>query len=369
MDLNFAYDNLDQLLNKPVPPPQEAPAPAPAPSMYEKMVCSSRNNYVPGEDYNKCVLESSQACIEFNRFFLMNETLKNLTYNDGIIYFDINRLHEVEIELQELIQTNVETSSPNRTTYLVNDFYRFNPSAEMVSFINGSKEIKDSLEAKKKEFEKGIKELIEALGIRSVQDPNVAFIKAHFSRLGTVSFDLPPSADTPFSIISELVWRKLLFSSVINLDKLGFGPHTFPNPIIPFQLVFELYFRRRCGKNHPFFYKLCNMLKITSYYPEFYSILGVIWVSNQFFKVDRQTFGKTINNNSSNSALFNNSGMFIQHGFTEVQEQSLCNIDPKYLTDVDFNKVRILVDTKGAFTKFYIPQFSEYSFNKDGKQY
>lgn len=369
MNPNFAYDNLEQLLNKPsTHRAHRAPAARTARAPERRKQCTKKL-YMNSDDYNKYIMSSSCACIDFNRFFMMSDTIKNISYNDGFLYFDFNRLREAELELQSLIQGSHGKGGAGMSCPASRTF-KFLPSAPPRGDGQDDDARKESITQKKAELFRAVSDLLRRNGITSADNPNAEFIKMHFSRLGTVVFD-PPSDDEPIDqVIAELVWRKLLFSSIINLNKLGFTPHTFPNPIIPFQLVFELYFRRRCSKRHPFFNKLANMLRITNYFPEFYSILGVIWVNGHYFKVNRNIFGKTINNNSSNSALFNNSGIFIQHGFTEVPEATVrAAVDVGDIDDVDFNKVRVLTDTKENFSRFFIPEFSDYPFNKNCKLY
>ena len=112
------------------------------------------------------------------------------------------------------------------------------------------------------------------------------------------------------------------------------------------------------------------MLKITSYYPEFYSILGIIWVNKYCFKVNINTFGKAVNNSKSNSSLFNNSGMFAQYKFIELTKSDIDSHFPEELiSDVDFTKVRILTDSRGTFSKYSEPDFNDYTFDRNSKLY
>lgn len=294
-------------------------------------------------------------------FFEKVPEILNFSFDDGVLTFNIDQIFMTEMELKVMYSdTNSKKTHKGEPLTL----------PPLPPCKNILQNIKVDFAEKKEEFKHLVELLLKHYNITSTQEPLLESLKIHFSRLGSIVYDLPEENQPVFDLTFNLIWRKMLFSSLINIKKINFRPHCFRKPVVSFQSIFEFYFKRKCSKSHLFIYKLYNMLKITSYYPEFYSILGIIWVNKYCFKVNINTFGKAVNNSKSNSSLFNNSGMFAQYKFIELTKSDIDSHFPEELiSDVDFTKVRILTDSRGTFSKYSEPDFNDYTFDRNSKLY
>ena len=140
---------------------------------------------------------------------------------------------------------------------------------------------------------------------------------------------------------------------VFEPQSLHFYPTTYwtMTPMTFGDLVTK-FFRRKNNSNCRFPHKLYNALLIVDAAPEMYHLIGVRWVGSGVFEVDKYVFGRLLGIQTFDGGLFHGQGNFPSHGFQEVggsQASELCpGLD---LTEVDFDRVRLMRHTNGLFVK------------------
>lgn len=105
--------------------------------------------------------------------------------------------------------------------------------------------------------------------------------------------------------------------------------------------IVDQYFKRRSSKKMPFHYKLYNALQITTQHPELVPVFGAQWVTDTVFKIYRLPFANLLGVGSINGALFNKQGSLPTHGFLTVFPQTVYGINPRMISDVDNDSVRM----------------------------
>lgn len=111
------------------------------------------------------------------------------------------------------------------------------------------------------------------------------------------------------------------------------------------------YFRRRCAEQCRFQHKLFNALRITDDDPFYYEFLGVQWVDDSAFKVDKRVFGRLVGLKSPD-CLFHQQGYFPANGFVALSERSARKrFRIEELEDIDFENVLLVVHQRNAFRR------------------
>ncbi|OHT01484.1 hypothetical protein TRFO_31668 [Tritrichomonas foetus] len=141
---------------------------------------------------------------------------------------------------------------------------------------------------------------------------------------------------------------------VLNPARLGFIPSTmWSNDTISFGYLASTFFRRRNSATSKFPHKLYNALKLSECYPDFIKHLGIQWVTNDVFRVDRVAFARLLGVKSIEGGLFHQQGNFPSHGFVELSYQESEKISMEHgLGHADLSQVRFLKSYQGNFTKF-----------------
>jgi hypothetical protein len=95
---------------------------------------------------------------------------------------------------------------------------------------------------------------------------------------------------------------------------------------------------------------LYNALALVESDPLFYHFVGVKWISDQVFKVDKLIFGRLLGITAIDGSLFHRQGNFPSHGFIEVASGDVDSMEKSCdLTDVDQDRVRLLFNTTKSF--------------------
>ena len=139
----------------------------------------------------------------------------------------------------------------------------------------------------------------------------------------------------------------------VSPQALGFLPSNYwLNLDSTFGDLVTKFFQRKNNANCRFPHKLYNALSIVEQNPNMYNLLGVKWVTDKVFKVDKLLFGRVLGISSIDGGLFHQQGNFPSHGFCEVTGQELEQLKANYdLSDVDQDRVRLLHHPGNLFSK------------------
>lgn len=141
----------------------------------------------------------------------------------------------------------------------------------------------------------------------------------------------------------------------VSPQALGFLPSNYwLNLDSTFGDLVTKFFQRKNNANCRFPHKLYNALAIVDQDPKMYNLLGVKWITNDIFKVDKLIFGRVLGISSIDGGLFHRQGNFPSHGFREVSSTELAELKNKYgaeLADVDQERIRLLYHESKMFTK------------------
>lgn len=152
---------------------------------------------------------------------------------------------------------------------------------------------------------------------------------------------------------SNAAYRALLSdpTAVFSPQALGFLPSNYwINLDNTFGDLVTKFFQRKNNANCRFPHKLYNALAIVDANPDMYNYLGVRWVTDKLFKVDKLLFGRVLGISSIDGGLFHHQGNFPSHGFAEVSADELEQLKTQYsLPDVDMDRVRLMYHRAGMF--------------------
>lgn len=165
---------------------------------------------------------------------------------------------------------------------------------------------------------------------------------------------LPPelNIDGPSS---NTVYQSSLLDNNLTLSPqaLGFLPSSYWLALdTTFGDLVTKFFQRKNNANCRFPHKLYNALAIVEKYEKLFNILGVKWITDTVFKVDKYIFGRLLGISSIDGGLFHRQGNFPSHGFTEVTSNELQALREKFnLKDVDQDRIRLLHHPLGRFSR------------------
>lgn len=156
--------------------------------------------------------------------------------------------------------------------------------------------------------------------------------------------------------ISSMTFDEVCENSniVVNPRRAGFIPYSlWPNENISFGFLTSTFFRKRNMANSKFPHKLYNALKISEIYPDFINHVGIQWVTNEIFRVDRAAFANLLGVKSIEGSLFHQQGNFPSHGFIELDypESDQLSIDSNF-GHVDLSTHRFLKCCHGNFNRY-----------------
>ncbi|OHT07902.1 hypothetical protein TRFO_05006 [Tritrichomonas foetus] len=141
---------------------------------------------------------------------------------------------------------------------------------------------------------------------------------------------------------------------VINPSKMGFIPSSiWSNDTISFGFLVTTFFRKRNSATSKFPHKLYNALRLSECFSDFKNLLGISWITNDIFRVDRNAFARLIGVKSVEGGLFHQQGNFPSHGFEELDFQESEKISMEYgLGHADLSTVRFIRNSHGNFNKY-----------------
>lgn len=156
-------------------------------------------------------------------------------------------------------------------------------------------------------------------------------------------------------VVRPIKKKKESDSIMINPVVVGFEPREiWMNQEIHLKDLLDNHFRKRSSKLVKFPHKLYNALMITAMYPNLYSTIGVMWLSNSMIKVNCDVLGQTFGVKRPKASFFNPQGTFNTHNFKVVGVDMINDknmVPPELLSDVDGTKVKIFKHVKGVFRK------------------
>jgi hypothetical protein len=112
------------------------------------------------------------------------------------------------------------------------------------------------------------------------------------------------------------------------------------------------FFQRKNNANCRFPHKLYNALALVDHSPALFSLIGVQWITDRIFKVDKLVFGRLLGITSIDGGLFHRQGNFPSHGFSELGSTELEGLRTVHdLADVDQDRVRLIYHKGNGFVK------------------
>jgi hypothetical protein len=98
--------------------------------------------------------------------------------------------------------------------------------------------------------------------------------------------------------------------------------------------------------------KLYNALPLTTKCPEFYQYIGVRWMTDEVFLVEKYLFAKLLGVRSIDGSLFHRQENFPSHGFAEMSFQDAQEIArANGVNEINSQTMRFLRHKSGAFTR------------------
>jgi hypothetical protein len=154
---------------------------------------------------------------------------------------------------------------------------------------------------------------------------------------------------------SNAAYEAALASSSLSLSPqaLGFLPSNYwLTADTTFGEFVTKFLQRKNNANCRFPHKLYNALAVVDHSPSMFPLLGVQWVTDRIFKVDKFIFGRVLGIMAVDGGLVHRQGNFPSHGFAEL---SLAEVDQLRggfdLSDVDLDRVRLLYHKGNSFAK------------------
>lgn len=140
--------------------------------------------------------------------------------------------------------------------------------------------------------------------------------------------------------------------------QMGFIPHTaWTDEPISFGLLVTSFFRRRNSVHSKFPYKLLNALRLCEKCPDFIPHVGVQWITDSIFRVERNVFAKLLGVKTVEGGLFHQQGNFPSHGFMEFPYKESNELSIKYgYGPVDLSVHRFLEHSSKDFNRYSTEQ-------------
>ena len=165
---------------------------------------------------------------------------------------------------------------------------------------------------------------------------------------------LPPELDGEGPDSNDTYRNKLNDTSMVfSPQALGFIPANYwININSTFGDLVTRFFQRKNNSNCRFPHKLYNALTLVEHKPELYHLLGVKWVTNRVFMVDKLIFGRLLGISTIDGGLFHRQGNFPSHNFAEVGMDEAAQLKTQFGLDcVDMDRVRLMYHRCGVFYK------------------
>ena len=133
-------------------------------------------------------------------------------------------------------------------------------------------------------------------------------------------------------------------------NSIGFVPPSYwLNSSMTFGELINQFFQRKNNANCRFPQKLYNALLLVQNYPNMFPLVGVKWITDDTFLVDKYVFGRLLGISACDGGLFHRQGNFPSHGFIELHPNDINgDFDPNI---ADYDRVRLLRHSSRKFTK------------------
>ena len=137
---------------------------------------------------------------------------------------------------------------------------------------------------------------------------------------------------------------------VVRPKEIGLVPASFwVEEELTFSDLLAKFFRRRNNVHARFPYKLFDALTLVESNRELFPIIGVMWVTEKVFKVDKLVFGRLLGIQALDGALFHKQGNFPTHGFVPLtsDERKELGVDE----EEDIDRIHYLQHANGMFVR------------------
>jgi hypothetical protein len=165
---------------------------------------------------------------------------------------------------------------------------------------------------------------------------------------------LPPELDIP-GPSSNGDYEAALSSPTLTFSPqtLGFMPSNYWLSVgTTFGEFVTKFLQRKNNANCRFPHKLYNALAVVDQNPAMYHLIGVQWVTDRIFKVDKLVFGRVLGLTAVDGGLFHRQGNFPSHGFGELTVGEFEQLKVAFdISDVDMDRVRLLCHKGNSFAK------------------
>jgi hypothetical protein len=164
---------------------------------------------------------------------------------------------------------------------------------------------------------------------------------------------LPPGHE------GEGAWSNASFQSALSDSSLTFCPQVLGFMPTNYWLMTDVtfsdlvtkFFQRKNNANCRFPHKLFNALTIVDQQPALVHLIGVQWVSEKVFRVDKLIFGRLLGIVSIDGGLFHRQGNFPSHGFAELPSADVARLGVPELADIDHDRIRVLYHKGNLFAR------------------
>jgi hypothetical protein len=114
--------------------------------------------------------------------------------------------------------------------------------------------------------------------------------------------------------------------------------------------IVQTFFQRKSNVSCRFPHKLYNALTLVDKDPKYYDFIGVQWITDRIFKVDKFIFGRLLGLTAIDGGLFHHQGNFPTHGFIELSSAEADALrETCDLSELDLDRVRLLFNPTNAF--------------------
>ena len=155
--------------------------------------------------------------------------------------------------------------------------------------------------------------------------------------------------------IQTMEYEKVLADHTITINpkKVQFIPaNAWQNENIAFGVLVATFFRKRNSMHCKFPNKIFNALKLSVFMPEFIPHIGVEWVTETVFRVNRVAFARLLGVKAIEGGLFHQQGNFPSHGFYELPFAESDQLSRMYgYGPADLSQVRFMTHSSGMFRR------------------
>jgi hypothetical protein len=142
-------------------------------------------------------------------------------------------------------------------------------------------------------------------------------------------------------------------SLMVSPQTLGFLPSNYWLTLdTTFGDIVAKFFQRKNNANCRFPHKLFNALVLVSHNPALFHFVGVRWVTDRIFKVDKLVFGRLLGIGSVDAGLLHKQGNLPSHGFVELSGQDIAQLRARCdIGDVDQDRIRLFYHRGSLFSR------------------